>query len=255
MARARNIKPGFFMNEILAEIDPLGRILFAGLWTIADREGRLEDRPKKIKAEILPYDNCNIEKLLQSLSDKNFIIRYEVSGQKYIAIVNFSKHQNPHIKEPASSIPAPDLHRTNTVQEPDENGSSPADSLNLIPDSLNPIYTVFDHWNGKGIIKHKTLPDSKVKHITARFNEGHTVEAICEAIDNYDIVLKSSEYYWSHRWTLWDFLQRGMEKFLTDSDPFTTYRVRGGQAHEPTKKRNDPNDWDEDKFYTTAPET
>jgi hypothetical protein len=55
VARSRNIKPGFFLNDELAECEPLARILFAGLWCIADREGRLEDRPKRIKAEVLPY--------------------------------------------------------------------------------------------------------------------------------------------------------------------------------------------------------
>jgi len=43
--RSRNIKPGFFMNELLPEIELLGRLLFIGLWLLADREGRLEDRP------------------------------------------------------------------------------------------------------------------------------------------------------------------------------------------------------------------
>ena len=37
--RARNLKPGFFKNETLAEIEPLGRLLFQGLWCMADREG------------------------------------------------------------------------------------------------------------------------------------------------------------------------------------------------------------------------
>jgi hypothetical protein len=48
MARSRNIKPGFFTNDELAECHPLGRLLFAGLWTIADKRG-LDDRPKKLK--------------------------------------------------------------------------------------------------------------------------------------------------------------------------------------------------------------
>ena len=139
MARARNIKPGFFKNEILAELNPLARILFAGLWCLADREGRLEDRPKRIKADILPYDNCNINKLLNELQGKEFILRYEVRGNQYIQVLNFKKHQNPHMREPASEIPAPDEHSASTVQEPDEHRTSPADSLNLIPDSLNLI--------------------------------------------------------------------------------------------------------------------
>ena len=63
MARMRTIKPGFFTNDVLAEVEPLGRILFAGLWTVADRAGRLEERPKKLKAELLPYDDCDVESL------------------------------------------------------------------------------------------------------------------------------------------------------------------------------------------------
>ncbi len=141
--RARNLKPGFFKNEELAELQPLTRILFEGLWCMADRAGRLEDRVKRIKAEVLPYDNCNVDKMLTELHESVFILRYGVNGMKYIQVLNFSKHQNPHIKEAASTIQAPDENSISTMQAPDEHGSSPADSLsldslNLIPDSLNP---------------------------------------------------------------------------------------------------------------------
>ena len=78
MKRTRQINPGFFTNDELADITPLGRLLFAGLWVIADREGRLEDRPKKIKAEILPYDNCDVDDLLNQLQNAGFIKRYKV---------------------------------------------------------------------------------------------------------------------------------------------------------------------------------
>jgi len=175
VARARNIKPGFFLNDLLAEIEPLGRLLFAGLWTIADREGRLEDRPKKIKAAVLPYDDCDVDHLLNELSKRDFIIRYEVNGEKYIQIVKWEKHQNPHYKEVKSEIPPyinhnenvnqtkkkvttkakkqcsnvkPTLNQHQTELEPtlnqhqtEINSSSHADSLNLIPDSFNSINT------------------------------------------------------------------------------------------------------------------
>lgn len=142
MARARNIKPGFYLNDLLAEVEPLGRILFSGLWTIADRSGRLEDRPKKIKVAVLPYDNCDVDKLLNELAKRDFIIRYEVDGVRYIQIVNFNKHQNPHKNESPSSIPAPDMHSASIVQAPKEHTTNPADSLNPITDSLNPIDNV-----------------------------------------------------------------------------------------------------------------
>ena len=50
MARARNIKPSFFTNELLGTEDPMVSLTFAGLWCLADKEGILEDRPLRIKA-------------------------------------------------------------------------------------------------------------------------------------------------------------------------------------------------------------
>lgn len=106
MARSRNIKPGFFTNDRLAELHPLTRLLFAGLWVIADREGRLEDRPKRIKAHCLPYDDHDVDAALDDLAggDDAFIVRYQVNGARFIQITNWHDHQKPHHMEPASNI-------------------------------------------------------------------------------------------------------------------------------------------------------
>lgn len=106
MARTREIKPAFFKNDTLAECDPLARLLFAGLWTLADCQGRLECRPLRIKAEILPYDNCNINELLGQLQSHGFIDVYESQGVRIIEIPKFCDHQRPHPKEPESGLPA-----------------------------------------------------------------------------------------------------------------------------------------------------
>ncbi len=110
MARTRSIKPGFFDNDIIGDLPPLTRLLFIGLWCIADREGRLQDRPRRIKKALLGYDDVDadgVDKMLQALHDAGFIYRYTVDGEQYIHVVNFSKHQNPHIKEKPSEIPPP----------------------------------------------------------------------------------------------------------------------------------------------------
>lgn len=108
MARARNIKPSFFTNEIIGEADPLIGILFIGLWCLADREGRLEDRPRKIKAELIPYrDSVNTDEMISFLDQHGFILRYEVNGIKYIQILKFEQHQSPHHLEAPSKIPPP----------------------------------------------------------------------------------------------------------------------------------------------------
>lgn len=117
MARARNIKPGFFTHDGLAELEPLTRLLFIGLWTIADRSGRLEDRPKRIKAEVMPYDNCDMESMLNDLHQAGFILRYKAGKLAAIQIVKWDKHQNPHIKEVSSTIPEPCQNSSGTCQE------------------------------------------------------------------------------------------------------------------------------------------
>lgn len=137
MPRARNVKPGFFKNELLAECDPLARILFEGLWCEADREGRLEDRPRRLKAEYLPYDSCDVDALLAQLAVRGFIVRYVIDGRAFIAVPMFTKHQNPHVREPASTIPKPDS--TVLAQCQHRASTEPArlipDSPSLIPDS------------------------------------------------------------------------------------------------------------------------
>ena len=139
LMRSRNIKPGFYLNERLAECQPLARILFTGLWCSADREGRLEDRPKRIKAQVLPYDNCDCDALLQELADGGFIVRYVVAGERFIAIPEFLKHQKPHPRENASAIPRHDLGNTQALPSPGNSGTGPADSSFLIPDSSSLI--------------------------------------------------------------------------------------------------------------------
>jgi len=113
MSRIRSLKPEFFDDEDLAEHPFWIRILYEGLWVNADREGRLEDRPKKLKIKIFPYDKkVDIEKGLQDLSkikgdsERPFIIRYEIKGERYIQIVKWKKHQKPHHTERDSEIPA-----------------------------------------------------------------------------------------------------------------------------------------------------
>jgi hypothetical protein len=139
MSRSRNIKPGFFKNEVLAQLPFWQRLLFIGLWTVADRAGRFEDRPLRIKMELFPADDVDINAGLQALHDSGFILRYLCNGMKYCQVIAWAKHQNPHCKEVESTIPSPCEHGTSTVPAPEI--PTPAA---LIPDSLIPDSPIFD---------------------------------------------------------------------------------------------------------------
>src|SRR5690625_4281491 len=149
--RARNIKPGLFKNEILGEADPIYSLLFIGLWTLADKEGRLENRPKRIRAELFPYRfELDVSTALAWLNHESFITVYEIGEKSYIQINNWKRHQSPHHKEVESEIPSvkeaeklqekQKLTHTQAKHEPsmsqaqvNKSASSP-----LIPDSLIP---------------------------------------------------------------------------------------------------------------------
>lgn len=123
--RIRTIKPGFFTHEVISELDPLARILFIGLWCMADSSGRLEDRPKRIKAEVLPYDDCDVDALLQGIAERGFIYRYEAEGLSVIQVANFDKHQRITTKELQTPSELPGMHLELTQNELDHTKDVP----------------------------------------------------------------------------------------------------------------------------------
>ncbi|WP_110949876.1 phage replication protein [Pseudomonas bohemica] len=149
MARARNIKPGLMENETLAELSHGHRLLFIYLWMLADREGRIEDRPKRIKGQAFPYDGeMDIDGMLHDLAKAGFIHRYDSAGVSAIQVLNFAKHQTPHIREKASTLPSPELEPAEGVASTDQGSAEHQPSQchgiakiagfsdSLIPDSL-----------------------------------------------------------------------------------------------------------------------
>ena len=157
MARSRNIKPGFFENEVLGVQDPFVCLLFAGLWTLADKAGILEDRPMRIKAQLFPYrESLDVNGYLTVLQRLGFIHRYEFDKNRYIEVINFKKHQSPHHTERDSNFPCFSDSCTVTVSSPLEHGGNPPDSL--IHDSLihdSPIHSRI----AKNTIAKKQKPD------------------------------------------------------------------------------------------------
>lgn len=175
MARMRSIKIDFFKDEDLTTLPFEHRLLFEGLLCLADREGRLEYRPKRIKVEIMPFDDVDIDAMCRRLADPNiphrpgkrFIDIYESSGQLYIEICNFKKHQRPHHLEPKSKLPANTLKTDKTCQSTSDNGLKPDDNV------LNPLGSWFLN-NGNGNGNGACTPPVKMTHTTQ-----NALELVC----------------------------------------------------------------------------
>lgn len=73
--KTRWIKPEIFKDEAFAECSIQARLLLFGLWCLANNDGWLPDRPRKIRMLILPYDNFDVDALLAELDAVGFIRR------------------------------------------------------------------------------------------------------------------------------------------------------------------------------------
>ena len=112
--RIRTVKPELFRHEGLfdAEIDsqlPL-RLAFIALITCCDREGRFRWQPRRLKADMLPFDNLDMMQVLEVLTTRGFIMKYEHQGEWYGCIPSWYRHQRINKRESVSILPAhPDL--------------------------------------------------------------------------------------------------------------------------------------------------
>ncbi len=132
MARKRMIDPDFWTDEKLGECSRDERLLFMGLISNADDDGRGRANPKLIKSIIFPYDEdlagTKIKKMLDTLSKYKFITLYECGQQEFYHVTRFAKHQVIN-KKIDSKLPPPKLDGTlpedygsNTVVIPEDEG-------------------------------------------------------------------------------------------------------------------------------------
>jgi hypothetical protein len=125
MARIRTIKPEFFTSEDIVSLSPLARLLYVALWCEADREGRMNWKPRTWKLRYLPADNCDVEALCKEITDAGLVVLY---GDGYAHIPCFSRHQHINPRETASSIPDPDASKKKTTRAPRVTDASSRDS-------------------------------------------------------------------------------------------------------------------------------
>jgi len=112
MARIRTIKPELARHEPLFQAEretglPI-RFAWALLPTVCDREGRFKWRPRDLKLDILPYDDCDFSHVLDAWLTRGQVVKYRVGREWYGCILTFQKHQSINNKEPNSTLPGID---------------------------------------------------------------------------------------------------------------------------------------------------
>lgn len=126
--RMRQIKPNFWTDEKVVELSPWARLLFIGLWQIADDLGRVEWSAKRVKLLLFPADNIDTAELCAELVRLSLVVAYteaetlapncadiarklaqspheNCNVHIYLELPNFSKHQKTD-KKRGSAFPS-----------------------------------------------------------------------------------------------------------------------------------------------------
>ena len=261
----RGFDTGFWNDPFVQKLPQEGKTLFAYLWTNdhCNPAGLYEITPKTIAFDtgLSPAD---IPALLESLKPKvvwypdenlvwvkNFIKRQSKSSKFLAAAAKYltSIHNNGAIKELLDynlqrySISIPYQYYMDRVSiltratVSASGSSSKADKeIGVVEgkedSELVEVRELFDLWNSLGVIKHKKLTGDMTRAIKAASRDFSAVE-ISQATKNYAQIVNDEQCFFKYRWTLKDFLKRGLEKFLDLEVALNNYR-RGAGDKMPT---------------------
>ncbi len=112
MSRIRSLKPAWLDDEKLASTDDATRVLSVALILLADDYGNGRASPVWLAARVWPYlaskeGLARVTGAMSSLARVGFVTLYEVRGERYYALTNWSKHQRiDNAGRPA--VPTPD---------------------------------------------------------------------------------------------------------------------------------------------------
>jgi hypothetical protein len=110
VARIRSVKPEYWDDQELAEqVSRDARLLYIGLWNLADEHGRLRGDARLIKGRIFPYDDdVTIEAvavMTAELALAGKVLPYQVDGVIYLYLPNLGRHQRLEADKVASKLP------------------------------------------------------------------------------------------------------------------------------------------------------
>ena len=94
----RMITSNIWEDDFIVSLSFFNRLVWIGLITIADDQGRMQDSANLIRSKMFPMDDVplkDIEGALVEFCKAGKITRYIVDGKKLIQIVHWWKHQRP----------------------------------------------------------------------------------------------------------------------------------------------------------------
>lgn len=143
MPRRRMIDPQIWRNEKVGSLPDAGRLLFIGIFSQADDDGRLKASPRFLMASIFPYDKDKTEDDVRNLRDRcaelGLIRVYSNSKEEYLNIPGWREHQQIRKdRYNASTLPSFEESKevVATTRQPDDNQPSTTGRRSIVKSSL-----------------------------------------------------------------------------------------------------------------------
>lgn len=134
--RIRSIKPEFWSSESNGRLSRNARLVFIGLWSVADNFGRFRADPRYLAGAVLPYDrdaSSVVRSSLIELHSEGKIELFELDRSAFGVVCGFEAHQwmkkrgspvYPSPQDPGAIIlPRPDKTAPRSVQNRLDQGS------------------------------------------------------------------------------------------------------------------------------------
>lgn len=97
MPRIRTVKPDFWTDEKIGRLKREERLLFIGLWNLADDQGVIKNSSVYIKGQLFSYDDdlrtLTIDAWLASLITARMLVPFRFEAESYLCIRTFDEHQ------------------------------------------------------------------------------------------------------------------------------------------------------------------
>jgi hypothetical protein len=117
--RIRSLKPEIWQDEKIGRLSRDARLLFIGLITMADDDGRFRALPAIILGHAFPYDQDAHRRLtswMDELISQELVVIYAHEGMPYGSIPNWSAHQRINRKTD-SVLPEPGVNGARKLLE------------------------------------------------------------------------------------------------------------------------------------------
>ncbi len=218
MARKRMIDPIIWQSEDFGKLSNLAKLVFIGLFSLADDEGRGRANPTYLKSTLFPYNeklrSTDIEVALSEISRNMSILFYSYNESNYYSLLSWNTFQK--IDKPSESkIPAFEKdnqdfrllfdegstksRRTVAPNKKEDNIKEKEEKRKEVVDTYNDICT--------NLSKIQKLTDKRKKSVDAFLKEFsiEQFKEICTITNSTDFLIGKNDRGWKADF---DFLMR-----------------------------------------------